>query len=1574
MLKSKISLLLQNTKAKIAVAVMLLVTIISATVTGVFFTQKNKANQASSQLANYDLTSVEILSKAAELLGRSYYGGTGSGLNGKGYNGPVWNQNVAYNPDLLLPASAINANSATNKGVDCSGLIYWTLASLMKEKGLTGTQGFSYNHPVPVDTFHWLVNGNGAAITKDSLTTFNGKRITILKANEPITASLRYYQYIDANGNVANIPSGTIIISEGKKVNSNGQNHAWIYIGDLGTSDANVAYNKMVNEMGLKNINAQFVRSTGTSTHWRIESSGGNGVIIDNTDPNQGYNEAGKVVGNIWAFQLANVPEPVKPEGMYSIQIVKVDENGNKITADTAEFNVNGHTIKSVNGVAAVDNTRKIEDENMRHYFKITETKAPQGYERYTGEINVDVGFKIDESGKKYIINANGTKVTAPGMDGKTYEITPDGMHLTVYVQNKKIQNGQYSVELYKVDNNGKIIAEPVSFDVNGEKATTNQGVVKIATNKVMNNDTQVDTYTIKETNAPAEYKMFNGTVNLKVKMTKTDKGLELKENGIDFKVDGDTSSASFKLEGSTIKVFVKNTKKIFDLSLRKYISKINGKDVEPSRAPVINEESIKVLEQTGTALYHHAKNSLMVATGDEVEYTIRVYNEGEILGYAKEITDYLPEGLTFVRMAEGNSSEYSTQTQAGSKVVVINYSGNTAIKSLRDFIGKKVEINGGYYQEVKIICKVETSSVKYITSRAEITNYGYNTIDASGNAMWAEARVENVDIDSVEKTIASNLELNTWYENAKTYTYKDSEGKDVNVSDYYPGAQDDDDFETVEVMSGNYNIIIKKVDSSNKEQGLEGANFDVTIGEVKKTVVTDKNGMVTVGDQGIKSVNDKTTITIKETKAPADYKAYNNEIKINTAMKSVNGVYVLDKDNTKLAGEYKAVTMEVNEEGTVITITIPNDKKALDLSLRKFITEVNGIKPATSREPQVDISKLASGESTTATYKHPKDVVGVNTGDVVTYTIRVYNEGEIDGYAARIMDDIPEGLEFLPEESINKEYKWVLYKEAKDGEDSKNTITYNDKKYVVTENVKEADVMVTDYLAKDKDAKNLIPAFDGKTLNYKDVKVAFKVIAPSTSKDVITNYAQITKHTDRNGDETIVDRDSTPNKWVDGEDDQDIEKIRVKYFDLALRKFITEINGKKLKTSREPQVDVSKLASGESTTATYTHPKDTVDVNTTDVVTYTIRVYNESEVAGYATRIMDDIPQGLEFLPDEKVNKEYKWVLYKEVKDGEKVDSKNTITYNDKKYVVTENVKEADVMVTDYLAKDKDAKNLIAAFDGKKLDYRDVKVAFKVVEPTTSDRVITNYAQITKHTDYTGNTTIIDRDSTPNKWIDGEDDQDIESVKVRYFDLALIKYVSKAIVYENGTKNIIETGHTGLERPEPVVKVDLQKANIDKVKVKFEYTIKIKNEGQIPGYAKEISDYVPEGLKFVAEDNKNWKEVDGKIVTDALKDKLLNPGETAEVTVILTWINNKDNLGLKTNIAEISKDYNEYGTPDIDSTPNNKVPGEDDIDDAPVMLAIRTGMPKQYIGLVLGFLVVITASVVVIKKKVLTK
>ena len=103
-----------------------------------------------------------------------------------------------------------------------------------------------------------------------------------------------------------------------------------------------------------------------------------------------------------------------------------------------------------------------------------------------------------------------------------------------------------------------------------------------------------------------------------------------------------------------------------------------------------------------------------------------------------------------------------------------------------------------------------------------------------------------------------------------------------------------------------------------------------------------------------------------------------------------------------------------------------------------------------------------------------------------------------------------------------------------------------------------------------------------------------------------------------------------------------------------------------------------------------------------------------------------------------------------------------------------------------------------------------------------------------------------------------------------------------------------------------------MKKKKIDSVTIKFRYSIRVTNEGQIAGYAKEIKDYIPDGLKFVAEDNQTWTALDEKtIVTDSAKDILLKPGESTEVEVILTW----ENAYGKDYDIQVSNDGNNWTT-----------------------------------------------------------
>ncbi len=734
---------------------------------------------------------------------------------------------------------------------------------------------------------------------------------------------------------------------------------------------------------------------------------------------------------------------------------------------------------------------------------------------------------------------------------------------------------------------------------------------------------------------------------------------------------------------------------------------------------------------------------------------------------------------------------------------------------------------------------------------------------------------------------------------------------------------------------------------------------------------------------------------------------------------------------------------------------------REFDLSLRKYISSINGeeLKGESSRVPQIDTSKLnttdiTTGKTiTTATYKHSKEPLTVKKGDLVTYKIRIYNEGKRDGYATRVTDYLPEGLGFLYTVNGDINSDWFLpegvnasplYGEKGIYASEKEVLKSEAYKKLLGENVNLADVQVIQGKDVEGDktlavtaggttgqteinATGLIKAYKSEKakqdlwqqsindendgLFYQELEITCVVLKENTYQGILTNVAEITAAQDSEGNEIKNvgdDRDSEPNNVyedgkhipgteVDGytpgeQDDDDFEPLQLKYFDLALRKFITKVDDKEPEKSREPEVDLKTLIEGTydrngklERTATYTHPKDPLLVKNGSVVEYTIRVYNEGSEDGYAYEVSDDIPEGLVYDPDNTTNKEYGWKMYKEVKENEKdVSEEDIIEYNNKKYIETTNAEEATMIRTRYLEK-----TLIKAFNSeeKKLDYADVKVVFIVDESKNPNKgtAIVNQAQITEDS---GD----DEDSTTNEWKD-EDDEDIEKVRVPIFDLSLLKWVTKTIVTVDGKTTSTETGFkpntgktetTGIrdnKEAEPIAKVEVDRKKLNNTVVKFAYKIRVTNEGEIAGYATELTDFIPEGLEFKEEDNKTYgwvKEGDKKVTTRALETVLLQPGESAEVEIVFTWRNGTDNLGLKTNIAEITEDYNEYNTDDIDSTPDNKKDPyekeqEDDDDFALVILSIKTGKGTSYMLLTTTMLTLLAGGIYLVKKYVLT-
>ena len=1095
-------------------------------------------------------------------------------------------------------------------------------------------------------------------------------------------------------------------------------------------------------------------------------------------------------------------------EGSYNLKLIKVEQGNTTNKLQGATFRItspNGTVTETTSSNGEINVGPITINTPGTDTITIEETQAPDGYEKViTAPINVQVTKTL--SSNTYTMSNAVITNTQTGSS-----ISVSGSTITVTVENKLIpKDSEYNLKLVKVEqgNTSKKL-QGAEFRINsptGEVTQTTNASGEINIGQIAVTATGTDTITIEETKAPDGYEKII-TAPITVQVTKVFENNTYKMSTA--QITNAQTGASISLSGSTITVTVENKlipkTSEYNLKLVKVeegtSNKLEGAEFK------INSPNGEVTKTTNASGEINIGPIAVTATGTD---TITIEETKAPAGYEKIIT--APITVQVTKVFENNTYKMSdaviTNAQNGAD---ISLSGNT--------ITVTVENKAKYF---------DLALRKYITqvNGENVANTRVPVIDTTslttGTTASYKHRKDPVAVTTGDKVIY----------NLTIYNEGQKPGRATKLQDQLPTG-----LVFNRVVSGNFELdsysetdnLLKLRRTSNTDNldAYNGTTLDSETIQIECTVTA----VPTYKEQILTNV----AWISEEYDAESNVTITNEE---NADRDSVPGTHPdVNKDNMEdytgnnnkedLTDEdYYYKGQEDDDDFEKLKLVY------FDLSLRKFITGRNDT-TLTNREPQVDVTHLADGTSTTATYNHPKNPIDMQRGDIVIYTIRVYNQGSMDGYANEITDYLPEELEFLPDHEINQEYEWQV---SSDGRH-----------------------VTTDYLSKAKETssrQNLLKAFDGTTLDYKDVKIACKIKDTAEVGKKLTNLAEITESKDSDGND-VVDRDSEtdnvevptdedlPNykddesdqDYVPGqEDDDDFEKVKVVYFDLALRKFITSVDDTEI-TNRIPQLSI-----GEDGNIDYNHTKEPVEVENGNIVTYTLRIYNEGMMAGYASKVKDDVPDGLEFLPDNEINKEYRWVLSE---DGKSIE-------------------------TDYLSKEQEqteGANLIKAFDPElgitdtNPDYRDLKIAFRVTEPNTSDRILVNTAEISDDRDE-NNDPVDDIDSTPdnnNEWNE-EDDLDKEFVKVKYFDLALKKWVSRAIVTnQDGSQNIIETGHTGDEDPEPPAKVDLGRQDINKVTVKFEFQIKITNEGEIAGYATEVTDYIPEGLKFIQEDNPLW-------------------------------------------------------------------------------------------------------------------
>lgn len=396
------------------------------------------ANAASNSTENSAFPSADtVIAKAATLLGSPYTFGN------KGY----W---YTYNQDQYTPLSVQTIN---NLGIDCSGLVYYTLTQLGYK-----TSGFSWNNPVPVDTAHWLTVSDSCTITYNGVTS----KVDVEKENIK-TTDRPYWECSDGS----TITPGSVVVAE----NPGGIDHAWIYMGEFNSRSDVVSYLKSIG-VSESLINSKTVgdgKGDG-GKHWRIESNGSEGVVINNK-----IDGKTATAMNMSAFRITSRDVKFTITKVYKADnTVKI--NGiSPIDGSQAIYGVyTDKACKNKVGEIKIDKngSGSIELPNKQYYVK--EIKAPTGYSLST---------------EVFALKAN-----------ENINVTEDYLKGNIVI-NKTAEDGVISQREFRVTwtQNGKSHSKTAKTNSNGIAEFKGLNVYDLTSKKAIS-------YTISEINVETRY------------------------------------------------------------------------------------------------------------------------------------------------------------------------------------------------------------------------------------------------------------------------------------------------------------------------------------------------------------------------------------------------------------------------------------------------------------------------------------------------------------------------------------------------------------------------------------------------------------------------------------------------------------------------------------------------------------------------------------------------------------------------------------------------------------------------------------------------------------------------------------------------------------------------------------------------------------------------------------------------------------------------------------------------------------------------------------------------------------
>ncbi|WP_328049879.1 SpaA isopeptide-forming pilin-related protein [Bacillus paramycoides] len=641
--------------------------------------------------------------------------------------------------------------------------------------------------------------------------------------------------------------------------------------------------------------------------------------------------EANKVV----EVQVENAKE------LGSLQVIKKDAESGKVL-EGAEFRLKNESGQVVGEAKTTNKDGIVTFENVvPGKYMLEETKAPEGYKAV--EVTVEVNVVANEVVKQEVTNEKVTgQFEIVKVDANDKEKLLSGAEFTVYKDGKKV------AEL-KTDESGKVMSPKLPL---GE-------------------------YTVKETKAPAGYKLSNKewkvTIQNEKKVVKVEAENEKILGSLQI-IKTDDKDQAKRLAGAvfTLKDAKGNVVKEGITTDESGTVKVDGLvpgeyTLEETKAPEgyeLTKQVIHVTVDGEKVVDVKVTNSKSLGQFEIVK--VDANDKTKVLSDAE--FEVYKDGKKIDTLRTDKTGKVISQKLEPGKYTLKETKAPQGYKLLKEEIEVVVEANK--VVEVQVENAKELGSLQVIKKDAEsgkvLAGAEFKLKNEAGQVV-GEAKTTNKDgVVTFENVVPGKYTLE---ETKAPEGYKAVEVKvEVNVVANEVVKQE----VTNEKVTGQFEIV--KVDANDKTKVLSGAEFTVyKDGKKVAELKTDESGKVMSPKLPLGEY------TVKETKAPAGYKLSNKEWKV--TIQNEKEVVKVEAENEKILGSLQIIKTDDKDQEKRLAGAEFTLKDAKGNVVKEGIT--------TDESGTVKVDGLVPGEYTLEETKAPEGY------ELIKQVIQVTVDGE---------------------------------------------------------------------------------------------------------------------------------------------------------------------------------------------------------------------------------------------------------------------------------------------------------------------------------------------------------------------------------------------------------------------------------------------------------------------------------------------------------------------------------------------------------------------------------------------------